>query len=120
MVRSFQSCVLALLVCYAMVLMLSSMMPLHSHEHKELSKETKSRSLSWPLRRATIRAMPGGRRWTREACVEHWAAGIDTVAIAKLADKRIFLAMNLRDNEQGKLLIKHKNSNYTIIILTSL
>lgn len=113
MVRSFQSCVLALLVCYVMVLLLSSMMPKHSHEHREPSNKAKFRSLSWPLRRETIRALPRDKRWTREACVEHWAAGIDTVAIAKLADKRIFLAMNLRDNEQGKLLTKQNNSNYT-------
>jgi hypothetical protein len=113
MVRSFQSCVLALLVCYVMVLLLSSMMPRHSHELKGPSNKTKFCSLSWPLRRETIRALSGDRRWTREACVEHWAAGIDTVAIAKLADKRIFLAMNLRDNEQGKFLIEHNNSVHT-------
>jgi hypothetical protein len=63
-------------------------------------------SFSRLLRRETIRGVAGvDRRWTREACKDHWAAGIERVAFGKLADKRILLAINMKDTEQGEVLV---------------
>lgn len=65
------------------------------------------RSLNSGLRLDSISALPPDRRWTREACLSHWAGGIDQLAFGKLADKRVFLGMNLKNNELGKCLNSH-------------
>jgi hypothetical protein len=64
---------------------------------------SKNRSINQEARLETIAAMLGDRRWTREACLDHWAGGLDKLAFGKLAQKRVFLAMNVKDNEIGEL-----------------
>lgn len=103
--KMFKSCALVLLSCAILVVGLSSLALSHFHKTGDVQslvfEESETCAVSKALRRETIRALPGDRRWTREACAEHWAEGIDKVAHAKLAKKRIFLAMNMKNNSEG-------------------
>lgn len=101
-------CVLPFLLCclFALVPILSYAPSPHSMKNlaiKDWADVLPHHSFSRLLRRETIRAVVGvDRRWTREACKDHWAAGIERVAFGKLANKRILLAINMKDNEQGE------------------
>lgn len=59
-------------------------------------------TLDHSLRRQLINQLPEADRWTQEACVNHWARGIDKYALKNLAGKRILFALNLKNNEVGE------------------